>query len=118
MGGNRKRFLKEEAVPTIFSFTPEPARKFRESSTSRAEKCAKKLCIEEAISSHEACSRHGYKEHIQELELSSEKCIGTEPLTTVDKAVGKHTTTKSVRTQYNPLYALNKLEKTETSKMI
>ena len=118
MGGNSKRFLKEEAVPTIFNFVPEPARKRRESSTSRAEKCTKKLRIEEAISSHEACSRHGYKEHIQELELSSEKCIGTEPLITVDKAIGKHTTTKSVRTQYNPLYALNKLEKTETSKMI
>ena len=118
MDGNSKRFLKEEAVPTIFSFAPEPARKRRESSTSRAEKCTKKLCIEEAISSHEACSRHGYKEHIKELKLSSEKCIGTESLITVDKAVGKHTTTKSVRTQYNPLYALNKLEKTETSKMI
>ena len=55
---------------------------------------------------------------MQELKLTSETCICTEPLTTVDKAVGKHTTTKSVRTQYNPLYALNKLEKTETSKMV
>ena len=39
-----------------------------------------------------------------------------EPLITVDKAVGKHTTTKSVRTQYNPLYELSKLETTETCK--
>ena len=39
-----------------------------------------------------------------------------EPLITVDKAVGKHTTTKSVCTQYNPLYVSNKLETTETCK--
>ena len=38
------------------------------------------------------------------------------PLITVDKAVGEHTTTKSVCTQYNPLYVLNKLETTETCK--
>ena len=116
MGGKSKRFLKEEAVLTIFSFVPEPARKLRESSISRAEKRAKKLCIEEAISSHEACSSHVYKEDIQELELTSEKCIGTEPVITVDKAVGKHAATKSVRTQYNPLYVLNTLETTETCK--
>ena len=116
MGGKSKHFLKEEAVPTIFSFAPEPARKHRESSISHAEKRAKKLCIEEAISSHEACSSHVYKEDMQELELTSEKCIGTEPVITVDKAVGKHTTTKSVRTQYNPLYVLNTLETTETWK--
>ena len=116
MGGKSKRFLKEEAVPTIFSVAPEPSRKLRESSISRAEKRAKKLCIEEAISSHEACSRYVYKEEIQELELTSEKCIGTEPLITVDKAVGKHTTTKSVCTQYNPLYVLNKLETAKTCK--
>ena len=113
MGGKSKRFLKEEALPTIFSFAPEPARERRGSSISRAEKPAKKLCIEEAISSHEACSSHVYKENIQELELTSEKCIGTEPVITVDKAVGKHTTTKSVRTQYNPLYVLKTLETTE-----
>ena len=89
MGGKSKRFLKEEAVPTNFSFAPEPARKRRELSISRAEKRAKKLCIEEAISSHEACSSHVYKEDIQELELTSKKCIGTEPLITVDKAVAK-----------------------------
>ena len=53
---------------------------------------------------------------MQELELTSEKCIGTEPVITVDKAVGKHTTTKSVRTQYNPLYVLNTLGTTETWK--
>ena len=53
---------------------------------------------------------------MQELKLTSETCICTEPLTTVDKAVGKHTTTKSVRTQYNPLYVLSKLETTETCK--
>ena len=116
MGGKSKRFLKEEAVPTIFSVAPEPSRKLRESYISRAEKRAKKLCIEEAISSHEACSSYVYKEEIQELELTSEKCIGTEPLITVDKAVGKHTTTKSVCTQYNPLYVLNKLETAKTCK--
>ena len=74
------------------------------------------MCIKEAISSHEACSSHVYKEDIQELELTSEKCIGTELVITVDKAVGKHTTTKLVRTQYNPLYLLNILETTETCK--
>ena len=116
MGSNSKRFLKEQAVPTIFSFAPEPTRKRQESSISHAEKRAKKLCIEEAISSHEACLSHVYKEDIQELKLTSEKCIGTEPLITVDKAVGKHTTTKSVRTQYNPLYVLSNLETTETCK--
>ena len=116
MDGKSKRFLKEEALPTIFSFVPEPARERRGSSISRAEKPAKNLCIEEAISSHEACSSHVYKENIQELELTSEKCIGTEPVITVDKAVGKHTTTKSVRTQYNPLYVLKTLETTETFK--
>ena len=88
----------------------------QENDDSRAEKRAKKLCIEETISSHEACSSHVYKEDIQELELTSEKCIGTEPVITVDKAVGRHTTTKSVRSQYNPLYVLNKLETTETYK--
>ena len=61
MGGKSKRFLKEEAVATIFSFAPEPGRKRRESSISRAEKCGKKVCIEEAISSHEVCSSHVYK---------------------------------------------------------
>ena len=116
MGSNSKCFLKEQAVPTIFSFAPEPTRKRQESSISHAEKRAKKLRIEEAISSHEACLSHVYKEDIQELKLASQKCIGTEPLITVDKAVGKHTTTKSVLTQYNPLYVLNKLETTETWK--
>ena len=53
---------------------------------------------------------------MQELKLTSEMCICTGPLTTVDKAVGKHTTTKSVRTQYNPLYVLSNLETTETCK--
>ena len=52
MGGKSKHFLKEEAVPTIFSFAPEPGRKHRESSISHAEKRAKKLYIEEAIPSH------------------------------------------------------------------
>ena len=116
MGGKSKHFLKEEAVPAIFSFAPEPARKGRESLISRAKKRAKKLCIEEAFCSHEACSSHVYKEDIQELELTSEKSIGTEPLITVDKAQGKYTTTKSVCTQYNPLNVLNKLETTETCK--
>ena len=92
MSGKSKCFLKEEAVP------PEPARKGQESSISHAEKHAKKLCIEEAISSHKASSNHVYKEDIQELKLTSEKCIGTEPVIAVDKVVGKHTTTKSVHT--------------------
>ena len=74
------------------------------------------MCIEETISSNEACSSHVYKEDIQELELTSEKGIGTKPLITVDKAEAKHTTTKSVCTQYNPLNVLNKLETTETCK--
>ena len=65
MGGESKRFVKEEAVPTIFSFAPEPARKRRESLISRAEKRGKKFCIEEAISGHEACSSHVYTEEIQ-----------------------------------------------------
>ena len=116
MGSKSKLFLKEEAVPTAFSFAPEPARKRRESSISRAGKRVKKLCIEEGISSHEAGSSHTYKVDLQELELTSEKCIGTEPVITVDKVVGKHTATKSVRSQYNPLYVLNALETTETCK--
>ena len=99
MGSKSKRFLKEKAVPTIFSFAPELARKRQESLISRAEKLAKKLCVEEAISSHKVCSSHVYKEDIQELELTSEKCTGTEPVITVDKAVGMHTITKSVCTQ-------------------
>ena len=74
------------------------------------------MCIEETISSNEACSSHVYKEDIQELELTSEKGIGTKPLITVDKAEAKHTTTKSVCTQYNPPNVLNKLETTETCK--
>ena len=65
MGSKSKLFLKEEVVPTAFSFAPEPARKRRESSISRPEKRVKKLCIEEAISSHEAGSSHIYKVHIQ-----------------------------------------------------
>ena len=69
------------------------------------------MYIEEATSSHAACSSHVCTEDIQELELTSEKCTGTEPVITVDKAVGKYTTTKSVCTQYNPLYVLNTLEK-------
>ena len=116
MGGKSKCFLKEKAVPTIFSFAPEPTRKHWESSISHAEKRAKNLCIEEAISSHDTCSSKVYKEDIQELELTSEKCIGTESVITVDKAVAKHTTTKSVCTQYNPLYVFNTLEKTEICK--
>ena len=80
MGSKSKLFLKEEAVPTAFSFAPEPARKRRESSVSRARKRVKKLCIEEGISSHEAGSSHTYKVDLQELELTSEKCIGTEPV--------------------------------------
>ena len=103
MDSKGKRFLKE-AIATIFSFDPEPARKHQESLISRAEKQAKKLNIEVAISSHEACSSYVNKEDMQELKLTSEKCIGMEPLITVDKAVGKHTITKSVCTQYNPLY--------------
>ena len=116
IGGKSKRFLKEETFPTIFSFASEPKRKRQESSIVCAKKWAKKLCIEETISSNEACSSHVYKEDIQELELTSEKGIGTKPLITVDKAEAKHTTTKSVCTQYNPLNVLNKLETTETCK--
>ena len=97
-GGKSKQFLKE-AVPTIFRFAPETARKRRKSSIRRAEKSAKNLCIEEVISNHEACSSHVYDEDILELELTSEKCIGTEPVITVDKGVGKQATAKSVFTQ-------------------
>ena len=61
MGGKSKHFLKEETVATIFSFATETARKCQKSSISRAEKCGKKLCFEEDISSHEACSSHAYK---------------------------------------------------------
>ena len=74
MGGKGKRFLKEEAFPTNFSFAPELARKCRESSISCALKCAKKWRIEEAVSSHEACSSGVSKEDIQELKLTLEKC--------------------------------------------
>ena len=58
-------FLKGEAVPTIFSFASETARKSRESSIRRAEESTKKLCIEETSSSYEACSNHAYNEDIQ-----------------------------------------------------
>ena len=106
MGGKSKCFLKEEAVPTIFSFAPEPARKRGESSISRAEKRAKKLCIEQAICSHEACSSCAYKEDIQELKLTSGKCIGMEPLITVYKAVGKHTTTNTAHSYKYSLHTI------------
>ena len=116
MGGKSKRFLKEEALSAFFTFAPESARKRQESLFSRAEKHAIKLCVEEAIFSPEVCSTHVYQEDIQELKRTSEECIGTEPLITVDKAAGKHTTTKSVRTQYNLLHAINTLETTKTCK--
>ena len=64
MGGKSKLFLKERGVPTIFSFAPETTRKRREYSIKRSEKSAKKLCIEEAISSHETCSSHVYTEAV------------------------------------------------------
>ena len=43
MGGKIKRFLREESVPTIFSFVPETARKHGETSIRCAEKISKKL---------------------------------------------------------------------------
>ena len=46
----------------------------------------------------------------------SEKFIGLEPVVTVDKGVGKHTTSKLVSTQYNPL-VLCKLGTSKTRKM-
>ena len=45
MGGKSKHFLKEEAVPTIFSVAPEPSRKLRESSISCAEKMPKSCVL-------------------------------------------------------------------------
>ena len=72
--------------------------------------------MEEAISSQEACSSHVYNKDIQGLKLTSEKCIDLEPVITVDKGVGKHITTKSVSTQYNPLNVLSKLETSKTCK--
>ena len=114
MGGKSKHFLKEEAIPITFSFAPEPPIENLQSVILK--KHAKKLCIKKAIPSHEACSSYVYEEDIQELELTSGKCIGMEPVITVDKAAGKNTTTKSVRTQYNPLYVLNTLETTKTCK--
>ena len=69
-----------------------------------------------AISSYEACSSHVYNKDRQGLKLMSEKFIGLEPVITVDKGVGKHTTSKSVSTKYNPL-VLCKLETSETCKM-
>ena len=49
MSGESKRFLKEEAVPTIFSFAPEPARKRRESLISRAENVAKSFVLKKVF---------------------------------------------------------------------
>ena len=49
MGGKSKRFLKEEAIPRIFSFVPETTRKYR-----LAEESARNLCIGEAFSTYEA----------------------------------------------------------------
>ena len=46
----------------------------------------------------ETCSSHLYNEGIQGLDFTSENCIGTEPVITVDKGLGKHTTAKSVHT--------------------
>ena len=69
------------------SFVPETARKYWESSVRLAKESVKKLGIGEANSSHEACSSRVYNEDIQGLELTSEKCIGTERVITVDKRV-------------------------------
>ena len=44
MGGKSKQFLKE-AVPTIFRFAPETARKRRKSSIRSAEKSAEKCVL-------------------------------------------------------------------------
>ena len=68
MACQSKRFLKKEAVHTTFSFVPETGRKRWECSRCVEEK-AKKLCIKEAISSHEACSSHVCNEDGQGLEL-------------------------------------------------
>ena len=98
------------------SFAHETVGKYLESSVRLAKESVKKLGIGEANSSHEACSSRVYNEDIQGLELTSENRIGTEPVITVDKGVRKHTNTKSVCTQCNPLYVWNKLQTTETCK--
>ena len=55
-----------------------------------------------------ACSSHVCNEDVQRLELTSQKCIATDPVITVDRGVGKHTTKKiNIITQYNLLYVLN-----------
>ena len=74
MGVKGKCFLKEEAFLQISVSLLNLQENCRESSISRALKCAKKSRIEEAISSHEACSSRVLKEDIQELELTLEKC--------------------------------------------
>ena len=53
---------------------------------------------------------------MQGLELTSGKCISTGLIIPFDKGAGKCTTTKSICTQYDPLYLLNKLKTAETRK--
>ena len=53
---------------------------------------------------------------MQGLELTSGKCISTGLIIAFNKGAGKCTTTKSIRTQYDPLYLLNKLKTAETHK--
>ena len=108
MGGTSRRFLKDDAVPTIFNFVPETNRKRRESSIKRAEASSKKMCVEEAIVDHETRSlSHTENNEDMVFNLSVEKSVGTETIKTVDKCVGQHTVQKSVRTQYDPLYCLD-----------
>ena len=78
MGGNSKRFLKEETIPTIFSFFPETTRKHWESSIRRAE-----------MWSDIYFQPWSLFMPLQGLELSSEKCICMKHVIAVAKGVGK-----------------------------
>ena len=53
---------------------------------------------------------------MQGLELTSGNCISTGLIIAFDKGAGKYTATKSIRTQYDPLYLINKLKTAETHK--
>ena len=63
--------FQKEAVPTIFCFGPEIAKKQRESSIRCAEKSVKKFWVVKAISSHGSYSSHVYNKDILGLKFTS-----------------------------------------------
>ena len=110
--GKSKRFLKEEAVPTIFNFAPDPKENVKNLQLVILKNVSKNCVLKKLFPAIKTWLF--YKEDIQELKLTSEKSIGMKSVITADKAVGNNPSTKSVHTQYNPLNVLNTLEKTET----